>query len=383
MENICRDLSSLETLLKWVESDFMPHGHCYLWKPELVMIHSLSDISIAIAYFTIPIIMFKFAFLKKDPKLNSFLTLYILFIFLCGLTHINEVINLWNGFYYYSGVVKLMTAIISLITAYKLFADKDYILSIPSPSEIEQEKKKLSLTNDELDKMINEKTNKLQRYASWVSHDLKEPIRNIKNFSGLLKSNSYNKLEAKEKGFLDHITGGVERLENLVDALLQFSKIENFQEESSMLSLKEELYRILKSLKNDINSCQAEIRIIVDANIKIQSHPILLHTIFTNLISNSLRFRSPNRNLIIRIESIVEADNLIIKVKDNGLGIKENLLDKIFEPYHKGSSELSQTGLGLSFVRSAMEYHQGRVSVNSEIDQFAEFVLIFPSQTTN
>lgn len=383
MENICRDLSSLETLLKWVESDFMPHGHCYLWKPELVMIHSLSDIMIAIAYFTIPIIMFKFAFLKKDPKLNSFLTLYILFIFLCGLTHINEVINLWNGFYYYSGVVKLMTALISLITAYKLFANKDYILSIPSPSETEQEKKKLSLTNDELDKMINEKTNKLQRYASWVSHDLKEPIRNIKNFSDLLKSNSYHKLEAKEQRFLDHITGGVERLENLVDALLQFSKIENFQEESRMLFLKEELYRILKSLRNDINFCQAEIRIIVDANLKIQSHPILLHTIFTNLISNSLRFRSPNRNLSIIIESVVEADNLIIKVKDNGLGIKENLLEKIFEPYHKGSSELSQTGLGLSFVRSAMEYHQGRVSVNSEIDQFAEFVLIFPSQTTN
>lgn len=103
-------------------NQFMPHGYCFLWRPELVWIHAMSDITIALAYFTIPLTIL--IIMNKQKKAIPFtwvFGMFATFIFLCGLTHIIDVIAIWQPVYYFSGVIKMLTAAVSLATAMLMF----------------------------------------------------------------------------------------------------------------------------------------------------------------------------------------------------------------------------------------------------------------------
>ena len=100
--------------------NFMPHGHCYFWKPEILWLHLVSDILIAAAYFSIPIMLF-FAVTKFPTGLNSLFTLFAFFITLCGATHLVSAWTIWNPDYYFEGLLKGLTAGVSIFTAFELF----------------------------------------------------------------------------------------------------------------------------------------------------------------------------------------------------------------------------------------------------------------------
>jgi len=100
---------------------FMPHGHCYLWKPEIVFMHAISDAIIMIAYYAIPIALGYVVYKAKGrlPFGQSFL-LFAIFILACGTTHLLAIVNIWESRYLISGVVKMITAVASLATAASL-----------------------------------------------------------------------------------------------------------------------------------------------------------------------------------------------------------------------------------------------------------------------
>lgn len=105
-----------------IEQEFMPHGFCFLWQPELIWLHAISDIIIAVSYFTIPITIL--IILQKKKQEIPFIWIFWMFatfIFFCGLTHIIELIAIWRPIYYIEGLVKVFTAAISLATAIIMF----------------------------------------------------------------------------------------------------------------------------------------------------------------------------------------------------------------------------------------------------------------------
>src|SRR3989344_5461023 len=97
------------------ESGFMPHGHCYLWKPHLVTTHVVSDLLIGLAYISISISLYALVKKIKIPFSTMVLSFGI-FIGACGWTHFNEIWNLWNSDYWYSGGIKALTAVASVST---------------------------------------------------------------------------------------------------------------------------------------------------------------------------------------------------------------------------------------------------------------------------
>lgn len=100
----------------------MPHGYCFLWRPELVWIHALADLTIAIAYISIPLIIFFILYKrKKSIPFSWILVMFAAFIFLCGITHIIELIGIWHAYYYLEGIIKIITAAVSIATAILLF----------------------------------------------------------------------------------------------------------------------------------------------------------------------------------------------------------------------------------------------------------------------
>ena len=127
-----------ELLLRlFASGPFIPHGHCYLWKPGLVWLHILSDLIIALAYYSIPIALVYFVRKRQDLPFNWIFLLFGIFIVACGTTHLMEIWTLWYPTYWLSGVLKAITAIVSLYTALELVPNVPKALALPSQAQLE------------------------------------------------------------------------------------------------------------------------------------------------------------------------------------------------------------------------------------------------------
>jgi PAS domain S-box-containing protein len=118
-------------------TEFMPHGHCYFWKPEIVWLHVLSDSLIALAYYSIPITLVYFVRKRRDVPFPWMFLMFGAFIVACGTTHLMEVWTLWIPAYRLSGAIKIITGILSIGTAILLVPLTPKALALPSPSELE------------------------------------------------------------------------------------------------------------------------------------------------------------------------------------------------------------------------------------------------------
>ena len=95
---------------------FMPHGMCYLWRPDVLVLHATSDAVIALAYFSIPLTLLYFVRQRKDLEFSWIFVCFAIFIVACGTTHIMEILTIWEPAYWVSGMIKAITALASIIT---------------------------------------------------------------------------------------------------------------------------------------------------------------------------------------------------------------------------------------------------------------------------
>ncbi len=206
-------------------SNFMPHGHCYLWKPEILWLHLLSDLAIGLSYFSIPVGLYYLLHKRRDISYRWLFKLFAAFILFCGTTHFIAIVAIWNPIYQIEGLAKAATAIVSAITAICLFPALPRLLALRSPEELEKINRELKQTlaeksaverklveaNENLELEIDKRTRELIRFSSRLqiantelesfahqaSHDLKSPLNNILVFMDELKRSSKN-LESYE-----------------------------------------------------------------------------------------------------------------------------------------------------------------------------------------
>jgi len=125
-----------EFLAKLLASDLMPHGFCYMWKPEIVWLHAISDGLIALAYYLIPVGLIYFARKRRDLPFHWMFVMFGVFIFGCGTTHLMEVWTLWHGTYRLAGVIKAITALASVATAACMIPLVPRAVALPSPAQL-------------------------------------------------------------------------------------------------------------------------------------------------------------------------------------------------------------------------------------------------------
>ncbi|WP_414549022.1 GAF domain-containing protein [Anabaena sp. CCY 0017] len=131
-------------------NNYIPHGHCYLWQTPLVALHLISDALIAIAYFSIPVMLIYFVRKRDDIPFSKVFVLFGAFIILCGTGHLLDIWTLWHPDYWLSGMVRAMTALVSCYTAMQLMELLPQFLSMRSPEQLEA-------INQELEKQIAER----------------------------------------------------------------------------------------------------------------------------------------------------------------------------------------------------------------------------------
>ena len=117
-------------------SDFMPHGHCYFWRPEILWLHVVSDALIAVAYFSIPLALIYLVRKRDDLPFRWLFWLFGLFIVACGTTHILSIVTVWTPIYRLDGVAKAITALASVGTAAALVPIIPKALGLASPEKL-------------------------------------------------------------------------------------------------------------------------------------------------------------------------------------------------------------------------------------------------------
>jgi two-component sensor histidine kinase len=127
----------LPLLQRLIETDFMPHGYCYLWLPEILWLHVFSDGMIALAYFLIPISLFTFVLRRREVPFPWMFLMFAAFITACGLTHVMGIWTIWQPDYGLEGLVKFGTGLVSIATALTLIPLIPKALALRSPSELE------------------------------------------------------------------------------------------------------------------------------------------------------------------------------------------------------------------------------------------------------
>ena len=135
---------------------FMPHGHCYFWKPEIIWLHVVSDSLIALAYYSIPVTLVYFIRKRRDVPYRWMFLMFGGFIVACGTTHLMEIWSIWHGAYWLSGAVKALTALLSVATAVLLVKLLPQVLLLRGPVE-------LAKLNAELESRVRERTEELAR----------------------------------------------------------------------------------------------------------------------------------------------------------------------------------------------------------------------------
>ena len=219
-------------------------------------------------------------------------------------------------------------------------------------------------------------------FVSSVSHELKTPLTSIKALTERLLDGKIKKPN-KMKEYFSYILRDTDRLSRLVKNVLDFSKIEEGKKEYDFAetNLSQWLIQIIDNFQKENVQSGIEIRKNITNDIpKIQIDQDAMEQVLYNILDNGIKFSSHQKTIEIILSHI--GDNCIIKIRDFGIGIPKEELEKIFDKFYQGKYGLQHTvkgtGLGLTLVKHIVEAHQGQIFVESEPGNGSTFTLMFP-----
>jgi len=220
----------------------------------------------------------------------------------------------------------------------------------------------------------------LQQFAYVSSHDLQEPLRTIASFTQLLERRYKGHLDGDADEFMDYIVEAAKRMQQLINDLLEYSRVTTQAKEFETVDVNEVLNTVLSNLKISIDEDNVEI--IYDNIPTVNADSSQLVQLFQNIIGNAIKFRKPGEPLKINVSARIDEEKgeYVFSVSDNGIGMEPQYAERIFIIFQRLHTRdvYTGTGIGLSIAKRIVERHGGHIWVESELDEGSTFYFTIP-----
>jgi PAS domain S-box-containing protein len=243
----------------------------------------------------------------------------------------------------------------------------------------------LQIKNRALEQMNKE----LESFTYVASHDLQEPLRKIKTFANFILSNDRDNFSATSLDYFNRVLSATDRMQNLIESLLQLSRISSTEPVFEESNLNQVLEESRKDLQETILEKHATIE--SDQLPTLLVNPLQIQQVFYNILGNSLKYTSNGKPVHIRItaekldnfkiENIKDSkESWRISIQDNGIGFEQQYAKRIFEPFQRlhGKLEYPGTGIGLAICKKIVQYHGGSIEASGIPGQGARFDIFLP-----
>lgn len=216
----------------------------------------------------------------------------------------------------------------------------------------------------------------LEQFAYVASHDLQEPLRMVSSYTQLLELRYNDRLDKDAREFIKYAVDGTVRMQNLINDLLGFSRIETKGGKFGTVDINNCLMRALNNMKFVINSKKV---FVTHSNLPVltadETQIVLL---FQNLIGNAIKFCKTSPRIHVSVKA--ENNTYVFSVRDNGIGIEPQYFEKIFMIFQRlvRKDEYEGTGIGLAICKRIVERHQGKIWVESELGTGSTFFFTIP-----
>lgn len=230
---------------------------------------------------------------------------------------------------------------------------------------------------------LNRSNYELEQFAHLASHDLQEPLRKLFYYSDSLKRKYSTALDEAGTTTLNNMVKAAERMKELITDLLSYSQLQNQVLVFEEVDLNVLLDDVLQDMDHRIQESKGIVE--VDDLGTVVGNPLRLRQLFTNLISNSLKYCKADVPPRIHVSSVRENEIVSISVKDNGIGFDEQYSEKIFGLFERlhTRDRFPGTGIGLSICKKIAELHNGSITARSNVGEYAIFEVTFPLTQNN
>lgn len=374
----------LEFLRNLLNTDgFMPRWECGEWTEPHGWLHIVSDLMIFGAYFAIPLALWYFIAIKKHQVPFSLLfVLFGSFILSCGVTHLIDATLFWQPWYRLSGIIKLITALVSWTTVLVLFRLLPRALALPGVEQLNKqlhaEMEQRRQAEDEREKMlISERAAREQaeqagrmkeEFVATLSHELRTPLNAILGYITLMREEEEGNDELLKK--IEVIERNALAQKHLIEDLLDTNRIitGKLRLDVQLVDLGSMIEAALDTLRPQAFSKGVRLGKVTDSSpILVRGDPARLQQVLWNLVNNAIKF-TPSGG---RVEVVLERVNshVEVSVSDTGIGIEPDQLANIFERFTQVDSSSTRRygglGLGLAISKTLVEMHGGTILAKS------------------
>jgi signal transduction histidine kinase len=232
-------------------------------------------------------------------------------------------------------------------------------------------------------KQLKAAQKEMDEYTYVISHDLKEPLRGIEAFSKFLVDDYRDKLDEEGRHRIDVIRNSALRMQRLINDLLKFSRLGQQKNPFAPVGLNAMLMHVRLNLQYALDAKKVEL--LVDKLPTVMCDATAMTEVFHNLISNAIKYND-KPHPVVEVGCEERADHptgqaeYVVHVRDNGLGIKQEYFEKIFQIFQRLQRDEEGTGIGLTIVKRVVEWHGGRIWVESEFGSGTTFYFTLPKR---